>query len=152
MNKINSQVNKKLKTIYSSYSGVTGTNYNAIFYFTKYTGELSLDEFGNYIPGTSELIEIKAQIHSIKPDYAIKDIGLNMTRDYYKAWFISPLTYPGEIPASLDCEILINSYWLKGKFTIVRNNISNQLENTKINKSLGYSIEGTFEQETSQRA
>jgi hypothetical protein len=152
INKINSEVNKKLQSIHSSYNGVTGSNYNAIFKFSVFSGEIVVDDFGNYTPETAQIKEIKAQVHSTKPDSSIQDNGLDYTRDYYKVWFLSPLNYKGEIPQVLDCKILINGFWLEGQFNVVRNNISNQLENSGIRKSLGYAIEGTFSQQTTQRA
>lgn len=151
MNRISSEINKRLQKINSAYQGITGSNYNAKFKFIVYSGDIEIDNYGNYTPKSSETIEIKAQIHSIKPDAEIQDIALNQTRDYYRVWFLSPLTYKDEIPSTLDCEILINGLWLQGKFNVVRTNISNQLEHSGIRKSLGYSIEGTFEQQTTQR-
>lgn len=152
INKINSQINKRLNLIHSSYSGITGSNYNAIFHFVIFSGEIETDEFGNYVPSKSENIQIKAQIHSIKAEESVRDVGSDYTRDYYRVWFLSPLTYKTEIPEVLDCEILINGSWLTGKFHVVRTNTSNQIEHSGIKKSLGYHIEGTFEQQTNQGA
>jgi hypothetical protein len=152
INKIDSEIYKRLNQIHQSYNGVTGTNYNAIFSFVVYSGDIIQDEYGNYSPSESETITIKAKVRSTSPDKSLIDIGLSENRDYYQAWFVSPLTYQKEIPQVLDCQILLNGLWITGKFNVVRNNISNQLENTNIRKSLGYSIEGTFEYQSNQRA
>lgn len=151
INKVDSEVTKRLQLIHNSYSGVTGDNYNAIFKIKVYDGVVTEDEYGNYKPSESEVIEIKAKVISTSPDSSIKDLNLDIVRDYYRVWFVSSLTYNLEIPQTLECSVLINGLWLEGNFNVVRNNISNLNENSKIRNSLGYAIEGTFEQYTNQR-
>lgn len=151
INKIDAEVNKVLNKVYKSYKGVSGSNYNALLSFVVYSGTIQEDEYGNYKPSESETIEIKAKVRSMSPDKAIQDIGLDKVRDYYQLWFVNPLTYDKEIPITIDCQILQNGIWLKGKFNVTRNNISNQNEITQIRNSLGYALEGYFEQDTTQR-
>lgn len=151
INKIDSEVTKRLQTIHNSYMGVTGDNYNAIFKIKVYDGTVIEDEYGNYKPSESEEIQIKAKVISTSPDSSIRDINLDIIRNYYRVWFVSSLTYSAEIPPTLECSILLNGLWLDGKFNVVRNNISNLNENSKIRNSLGYAIEGTFEQYSNQR-
>ena len=140
-----------MSKIHNSYKGVTGNNYNAILNIVSYSGTIEQDEYGNYKPSESEITEIKAKIKSTSPDKSITDIGLDKVRNYYKLWFVNPLTYDKEIPNTIDCQILQNGIWLEGKFKVTRNNISNQNEITQIRNSLGYALEGYFEQNITQR-
>lgn len=152
INKINTEVIKLLNKIHSSYAGVTGNDYNTIFTFNTYSGDLTTDEFGNPILADATVITLKAKSIANTTDYLTSDIAKDFVKNVYESWFTLPLTYQGEIPKVLETQLLINNIWIKGKYYVMQDNISNLLENSEIRKSLGYHIKGTFEQEGTQRA
>ena len=135
-----------LKRLSTSLAQVQGKIYNTKFILTVGSDNVVVDPItGNYEFETSTTVEIKANLIPSKPPQEDINIGTPFTRLYLKGKLVEPLNYSGELNNFIDCEMLNNGNWIKGKFYPELNLSSGIVENFDIRKALGSTISGYFE-------
>lgn len=139
-------VTSALKNLANALQGVQGTIYNTKFILTVGSDNVVVDPItGNYEFETSSTVEIKANLLPSKPPQEDINIGTSFTRMYFVGKLVDPLTYSGELTNFIECKMLNNGVWIKGKFYPELNLSSGTVENFDIYKALGSSISGYFE-------
>lgn len=135
-----------LKNLAVALAHVQGKIYNAKFILTVGSDDVVVDPItGNYEFETSTTVEIKANLLPSKPPQEDINIGTSFTRMYFVGKLVDPLNYSGELNNFIQCEMLNDGSWIKGKFYPELSLYSGTVENFDIRKALGSSISGYFE-------
>jgi hypothetical protein len=141
-----SGLRQQLSVIAKSLEKVNGNDYNAKFILSVGSGLLEINpDTGNYDYAIAKNVIIKAKLMPIKEMNDNINIGTAFNRMYLEGHLLEPLIYSGEFNNYLDCELLNDGNWLKGKFYHQLNIASSQVENQSINLALGTQIKGYFE-------
>lgn len=141
-----SGLRKNLTSIAKSLAQVNGNQYNAKLSFFVGSGTVIVNpETGNYELQTTSTVTIKAQLRVIneRPDNI--NIGSPFTRLRLEGHLVEPLNYTREYTQYIDCELLNDGVWLKGKFYPELNLSSAIVESTSIYLAVGTAITGYFE-------
>jgi hypothetical protein len=141
-----SGINNCLNAIVNSVKGINNFNYNAKFILSVGSGIVELNpETGNYDLVTTTAVTIKAQLMPMKELNENINIGTPFTKFYLEGHLYDPLNYNGEFNNYLECELLNDGSWLKGKFYPQLTLNTPLIESFSLRSALGSQIKGYFE-------
>lgn len=141
-----SGLTNNLSAIAKSLASINGTQYNAKFILSVGSGIVEINpETGNYDLATTTNTIIKAKLISVKSVADNINIGTPFSRMHLEGQLLEPLIYNGEFNNYLDCELLNDGNWLKGKFYPELSIVSSLVESFSLRSALGSQINGYFE-------
>jgi hypothetical protein len=135
----------QLSIINNSLSNITGISYNAILTIPQGSGDVVVDDFGNYTVENVTNISIQCKLVQKKDPNIMLNAGVDQVRTYLVGHLVNPLYFNGAIPDKIPCSLLQNNLWVDGILSLIDNIPTEINENTSIQHSLGQKIQGYFE-------
>lgn len=130
-----------------SLKGIVGNNYNAILYFEESSGEVVIDELGNYVLDTTTEVKVKARLSQKKDPNLTVNPGIDTIRTYLEGNLICAPELCGGFPNYLRCEMRQDNQWVTGRFTFVNFVPHAFIESISVATAIGQKICGYFERE-----
>lgn len=130
-----------------SLKGIIGTNYNTLLYFEQSSGDVIIDELGNYTLETTTEIEIKARLSKKKDPNLTINPGVDTIRTYLEGNLVCTPELCGGFPNYLRCRIRQDNQWVDGRFTFVNFIPHAFIESISVAIAVGQKVCGYFERD-----
>lgn len=137
----------RLANIGKGLEKISGEDYNAIFFITRYSGTVIVDENSNYSLSDSTPFRIKLTLVSKKDPYITPNPGVDAIRTYMEGYLVSPGGLEGYASNRIDCSLIQNNVTITGRFHFIDYIPSPVEEVGRISLALGQKICGYFERE-----
>lgn len=135
----------QLSILNNSLSNITGISYNAILTVPQGSGDVVVDDFGNYTVENTSTLTIQCKLIQKKDPVIALNMGVDQIRTYLEGWLVNPLFFNGAIPSKVPCSLKQNNLWSEGTLSLIDFIPTEINENITLQSSIGQKIKGYFE-------